>query len=167
MKTLRNAVAIAVAITSILAATVAVAASDAQKSFEQLKGLSGSWEGKASDGKPIQVDYRLTAMGSALMSEIKNMKEDMITMFNLDGDRLLMTHYCGAGNQPRMLAAASPDGKTITFDFLDATNLASPDAAHMHHVVISMLDANHHTEEWTLSDHGKEMKEVFDLWRKK
>ena len=167
MKTLRNAVAIAVATTSILAATVAFAASDAQKSFEQLKGLSGSWEGKASDGKPIQVDYRLTATGSALMSEIKNMKEDMITMFNLDGDRLLMTHYCGAGNQPRMLAAASPDGKTITFNFLDATNLASPDAAHMHHVVISMLDANHHTEEWTLTDHGKEMKEVFDLRRKK
>ena len=46
-----------------LAATVAFAASDAQKSFEQLKGLSGSWEGKASDGKPIQVDYRLTARG--------------------------------------------------------------------------------------------------------
>ncbi len=167
MKALRKAVAILVAVTSILAATVAFAASDAQKSFEQLKGLSGSWEGKASDGKPIEVDYRLTAMGSALMSEIKNMKEDMITMFNLDGERLLMTHYCGAGNQPRMLATASPDGKTITFDFLDATNLASPDAAHMHHVVISMLDTNHHTEEWTLTDHGKEMKEVFDLWRKK
>src|SRR5437879_6452568 len=70
MKTLRNAVALAVVITSILAATVAFAASDAQKSFEQLKGLSGSWEGKTSDGKPIQADYRLTAMGSALMSEI-------------------------------------------------------------------------------------------------
>ena len=101
------------------------------------------------------------------MSEIKNMKEDMITMFNLDGDRLLMTHYCGAATSPACWPAASPDGKTITFDFLDATNLASPDAAHMHHVVISMLDANHHTEEWTLTDHGKEMKEVFDLRRKK
>jgi hypothetical protein len=130
MKTLRNAVAIAVATTSILAATVAFAASDAQKSFEQLKGLSGSWEGKTSDGKPVQVDYRLTAMGSALMSEIKNMKEDMITMFNLDGERLLMTHYCGAEPAPH---GGQPftDGKTVT-DFLDATNLASPDAGHMH-----------------------------------
>jgi len=101
------------------------------------------------------------------MSEIKNVKEDMITMFNLDGNRLLLTHYCAAGNQPRMLATASADGKTITFDFLDATNLSSPDAAHMAHVVISILDTNHHTEEWTFADHGKEMKEVFDLWRKK
>jgi hypothetical protein len=37
----------------------------------------------------------------------------------------------------------------------------------MAHVVISILDTNHHTEEWTFADHGKEMKEVFDLWRKK
>jgi len=155
-----------VAIAVVLTASLAFAASNAQTSFEQLKSLSGSWEGKASSGKPVQVAYRLTASGSALMSEI-NTEEDMITMFNLDGDRLLMTHYCGAGNQPRMLASASPDGKIITFDFLDATNLASPEAGHMHHVVISMLDANHHTEEWQYSDHGKEMKEVFDLWRKK
>ena len=151
---------------TLIAATVAFAASDAQKSFEQLQSLSGSWEGKGSNGQPVQVAYRLTANGSALMSEIQT-KEDMITMFHLDGERLLMTHYCGAGNQPRMLATASPDGKTITFDFLDATNLASPEAGHMHHVVISMLDANHHTEEWNYVDHGKEMKEVFDLWRKK
>lgn len=162
MKALRIATPILV----ILTATTALAASDAQKSFEQLKALSGSWEGKASNGKPVQVSYRVTSMGSALMSEIKS-EDDMITMFNLDGDRLLMTHYCGAGNQPRMRATASPDGKTITFDFLDATNLASPEAGHMHRVVISMLDANHHTEEWNYIDHGKEMKEVFDLWRKK
>ena len=99
------------------------------------------------------------------MSEIKG-KENMITMFHLDGERLLMTHYCGAGNQPRMVASASPDGKTFTFSFLDATNLATPDAPHMNHLVISMPDANHHTEEWVFSDHGKEMKEVFDLRRK-
>jgi len=88
-------------------------------------------------------------------------------MFNLDGDRLLMTHYCAVGNQPRMVAGPSPDGKTFTFSFLDATNLATPDASHMNHLVISRLDANHHTEEWVYNDHGKEMKEVFDLWRKK
>jgi hypothetical protein len=167
MKAQHTAVVMVVVLSSVLASTLAFAASDAQKSFEQLRGLSGSWEGKTSAGQPVKVDYRSTAMGSALMSEIKNVKEDMITMFNVDGDRLLLTHYCAAGNQPRMLATASADGKTITFDFLDATNLASPDAAHMAHVVISMLDTNHHTEEWTFADHGKEMKEVFDLWRKK
>jgi len=162
----RNAFAVVITLTSLLTGTLASAASGAQSSFEQLKSLSGSWEGKASNGDPVQVDFRPTAQGSALMSEIKG-KEDMITMFNLDGERLLMTHYCAAGNQPRMSATASPDGKTITFDFLDATNLTSPEAGHMQHLVISMRDANHHIEEWNFVDHGKQMKEVFDLWRKK
>jgi hypothetical protein len=100
------------------------------------------------------------------MGEIMG-KEDMISMFHLDGDRLLMTHYCGTGNQPRMKASTSPDGKTVTFDFLDATNLASADAGHMHRMVLNMIDADHHTETWSYLDHGKEMNETFDLQRKK
>ena len=102
------------------------------------------------------------------MSEITGHgTEDMITMFYLDGpDKLLLTHYCTIGNQPRMQASLSPDGKTLTFDFMDATNLTSPDAGHMRRVVIAMPNAGHHTEEWSFSDHGKERKEVFDLHRK-
>jgi carbohydrate-selective porin OprB len=80
MKNLRTLAAVVVVLTSTLAGTLAYAASDAQKSFEQLKALSGAWEGKTSNGEPVQVDFRATAMGSALMSEIKG-KEDMITMF--------------------------------------------------------------------------------------
>lgn len=159
-------VRIATTLLLVLVTSAAFAASEAQKSFEELKTLNGSWEGKDPQGQPVQVDYRVTSNGSALMSEIKG-KEDMITMFHMDGERLLMTHYCGIGNQPRMVASASPDGKTITFDFLDATNLASPDAGHMHRVIVSMQNADHHSEEWIYIDHGKEMKEVFDLWRKK
>jgi hypothetical protein len=102
-----------------------------------------------------------------LMSEINGHGEDMISMFNFDGaNRLLLTHYCSVGNQPRMLASASPDGKTITFNFVDATNLGNPHSGHMDHVVIAMLDADHHIEEWNFIDHGKEVKEVFDLKRK-
>jgi len=101
------------------------------------------------------------------MSEILAPNEDMISMFHLDGPkRLLLTHYCAAGNQPRMQASVSPDGKTITFNFVDATNLESPDAGHMQRLVLTVLDDNHHTEEWTFADHGKEHREVFDLRRK-
>jgi hypothetical protein len=162
MKTVR----LATTLMFVLVTSVAFAASAAQKSFEDLKALDGTWEGTVKNGQPVEVDYRVTSNGSALMSEIKG-KEDMISMFHLDGERLLMTHYCSAGNQPRMVASASPDGKTFTFTFLDATNVATPDGAHMHRLVISMPDANHHTEEWVYNDHGKEQKEVFDLWRKK
>jgi hypothetical protein len=157
---------IAITLLFIFVTSAAFAASAAQTSFDELKSLNGTWEGKTSNGQTAQVIYRVTSNGSALMSEIKG-KEDMISMFNLDGDRVVLTHYCSAGNQPRMVASGSPDGKTITFNFLDVTNLAAPDAGHMTRMVLSMPDANHHTEEWIYTDHRKEMKEVFDLWRKK
>ena len=152
----------------LLTAASALAQSDAQKSFTQIKSLAGSWEGKTGEGKPVQVSFREIGGGSAVMSEILGRgHEDMVTMFYLDGpDKLMLTHYCGAGNQPRMKAAVSPDGKTLTFDFVDATNLASLDDGHMNRVVFAVLDPAHHTEEWTFTNHGKEMKEVFDLRRK-
>jgi hypothetical protein len=151
-----------------LATTAALAQSDAQKSFDQLRSLSGTWEGKASNGHALEVSFSEIAGGSAVMSQIHGHgPENMVSMFHLDGpNRLLITHYCSAGNQPRMQASTSPDGRTITFTFVDATNLASPDAGHMQQLVIAMLDANHHTEDWTFVDHGKGMKEFFDLHRK-
>ncbi len=151
----------------LLTATAALAQSTAQKSFDQLKSLTGNWAGKSSEGKTVQVSFRDTAGGSALMSEIQGHGENMVSMIHLDGpNRLLLTHYCGAGNQPRMQASSSADGKTITFDFFDGTNIASPEAGHMQSVVIAMLDPNHHLETWTFADHGQQMKEVFDLQRK-
>jgi hypothetical protein len=161
-KSTRSAAVILIA----LATTVALAQSDAQKAFAQLKSLAGSWEGKSSDGQPLLVSYRETSGGSALMSEIQG-DHSMISLFNLDGsNKLLMTHYCSAGNQPRMQASVSPDGKIITFTYVDATNLATPDAGHMQSMVLTMLDNDHHTEDWTFIDHGKEMKKFFDLRRK-
>jgi hypothetical protein len=148
-----------------LATTSLFAQSDAQKAFAQVKTLDGSWNGKTSEGDTVQVSFRDTAGGSAVMSEIMG-KEDMISMFHLDGDRLLITHYCAIGNQPRMQAAISPDGKTLTFTYVDATNLSAPDAGHMQSVAIVLIDANHHTEEWTFNDHGREHKAFFDLHRK-
>src|SRR5215469_16527929 len=108
--------------------SVALAQSDAQKSFEQLKSLAGTWEG-TFDGKPLYVTLRVISTGNALAHEMTGSQkpnqdpEHPITMFYLEGDRLLLTHYCDAGNRPRMVATASPDGKTVNFDFLDVANL--------------------------------------------
>jgi hypothetical protein len=154
----------------VLVAALCAVAQSPQKSFDAMKSLTGTWTGKNSMGGPIQVSYRTTAGGSAVLGEIQmetqGHSEDMISMIHMDGGRLLLTHYCEAGNQPRMSATASPDGKTITFNFLDATNLSSPDAGHMHRVVFTFVDANHHTEDWQFLDHGKEVVEHFDLQKK-
>jgi len=167
MKSLR----IALPLLLSFAATAAFPQISAQKSFDQLKSLAGSWEGKDSKGRPLSVSFRDTARGSVLMSEIQKKGSDavmisMVSMIHLDGpNRLLLTDYCSGDNQPRMAATTSPDGKTITFDFFDDTN-ATPDSTNARRLIFTIVDANHHTEDWTFAaGPGKEMKEFFELHR--
>src|SRR5271156_5637993 len=122
--------------------TAAFAQSNAQKSFDELKTLAGSWEG-TFDGKPMQVSLRVTSMGNALMHEMSmgGRSDDPITMFYVDGNRLLLTHYCDAGNRPRMTATMSPDGKTVEFNFLDVNNYNPAQGGYMQHAVFTSIDA--------------------------
>lgn len=86
-----------------------------------------------------------------------------MTMFHLDGDRLMLTHYCVAKNQPRLLATSySEDGNTITFTFLDGTNLPTRDRGHMDKAIFRFIDDNHVTSQWTWNENGKEswMEEI-------
>jgi hypothetical protein len=164
MKTRR----LTLALVLLLLSTAALAQSAAQKSFEQLKALAGSWEG-TMEGQPLHVSMRVTSRGNALMHEMKGTGPDNpITMLHLDGDRLMLTHYCDAGNQPRMVATISPDGKTVVFDFFEATNLLSSQHGHMQRVTFTFIDADHHTEKWefAMAD-GKQMGGLLDLKRTK
>jgi hypothetical protein len=102
----------------------------------------------------MQISLRVTSTGNALMHEMKGKgkpddrnDDDPITMFYVDGDRLLLTHFCDAGNRPRMVGKVSPDGKTVEFDFLDVAG--STQHGHMDHAVFTIIDTNHHIEDWT------------------
>jgi hypothetical protein len=160
---------IALCVLFVLIAATTFAQTDSQKSFDKLKTLAGSWDGNF-EGTPLHVSLRVTSMGNTLMHEMTGggRPDDPISMFNLDGGRLLMTHYCDSGNQPRLVGAISPDGKTITFDFIDATNLLSSQMGHMQHVVFNLIDSDHHTELWefAMAD-GKKMGGLLDLKRAK
>lgn len=155
--------------------TMAFAQSEAQKSFDQLKTLAGTWEGQVTtvpphaeiDGKLMQVSLRVTSMGNALMHEMTGAgrPDDPITMLYLDNDRLMLTHYCDAGNRPRMTGKMSPDGKTVEFEFLDV--VGNMQYGHMHHSVFTVLDANHHTEDWTFMQGDKPVRAHLDLQRTK
>ncbi|HEX4603822.1 MAG TPA: hypothetical protein VH724_07500 [Candidatus Angelobacter sp.] len=140
------------------------APSDAEKSFTLLKSLAGTWQGSVTTDPPqpemgngalMEASLRVTSRGNAMVHEMKEAgKPDdparydhPLTMLYLDGDRLLLTHYCDAGNRPRMAARTSPDGKTVEFDFLDVAG--STKYGHMQHAVFTIIDANHHIEEWT------------------
>ena len=177
MKSLRSLIPVVL----MLASTTALAQSDAQKSFDKLKTLAGNWEGpvtvvpamaEMTPDKPLHVSMRVTSRGNALVHEMQEAgtpddptkTDHPVTMFYLDNDRLLLTHYCDAGNRPRMAAKISPDGKTLEFDFLDVAG--DLQYGHMQHAKFTFVDANHHIEEWTFLMPGdKPMHATFDLQR--
>ena len=142
----------------------AIAQSGQQKSFDALKALAGSWEGPVTtnpkmsdmgDMAAVVITMRVTSRGNALVHEMRGAGtaddpahyDHPVTMFYLDGDSLMLRHYCDAGNRPRMTARTSPDGKTVDFDFVDLEG--GTQNGHMQHATFTFVDANHHTEEWT------------------
>ena len=157
--------------------------SDSQKSFDTMKTLAGDWEGPAtlvppqpemSSDKPLHVSLRVTSRGNALVHEMQEAGTTLdatkydhpVTMLYLDGDHLTLVHYCDAGNRPRMVARKSAYGKTVEFDFADLSG--SNDYGHMYHAVFTLIDANHHTEDWTYMMPGdKPLHAHMDLQRTK
>src|SRR5215475_1793397 len=113
---------------------------DAAAAFSHLKSLAGEWEADTQMGK-VHVSYELVAGGTALLERESGDKMPvMLTLFHIDGDRLLLTHYCMAGNQPRMQAKRfDPAIGEIEFQFLDGTNL-TPGAGHMHNARFRLGD---------------------------
>ena len=136
------------------------AQSDARKAFDAMKTFAGSWQGTIM-GITIDVTIRAASSRTAILHEANTSggrpPNHEITMFYLDGDRLLATHYCDAGNQARFEGKLSPDGKTIEFSFLD---VAGPTQGGLvKRLAFTMIDANRHAVEFTfVTPEGKPME---------
>jgi hypothetical protein len=139
----------------------------ANAGFEKLKTLAGEWKGKANGTDDVRVTYRVVAGGSAVEEMLSH--ADMVTMYHVDGENLMLTHYCAAQNQPRMRAAAFKDGDDkLAFSFFDATNMPDQKAAHMHALTLTFRDADRIAQEWTHYNDGKDSgKVVIELERVK
>jgi len=121
------------------------APSEAKKAFAKLKTLAGSWQGKIMN-IPIDFTIRAVSSGTAILHEGNTSKagppKQEITMFYLDGDRLLATHYCDAGNRSNMEGKLSADGKVITLSFLDVVGPTR--GGYLKDMEITMTDADRH-----------------------
>ena len=148
---------------------------DVQGSFQKLQTLVGDWEGAAADGRKAETTFRLVANGSVLMERFRFITEEgdhaseMVTMYHVDGDRLMLTHYCVAKNQPRMEGSwSAEDPSRFVFSFLDATNLESSDEGHMHRAELELVDGDRFKTAWTfMKDGGVAFNEPFEFTRKR
>lgn len=150
-------------IANLLLAAVAVygASSKSERSadaaaFARLKTLAGDWEADTRMGK-AHLNYEVIAGGTALVErETAEKMPAMLTVYHMDGDRLLLTHYCMAGNQPRMQARAfNPESGELQFQFLDAGNLANAGAGHMHNARFRFVDNDQLVTKWEFYENGR------------
>ncbi len=156
---------------------VAPVPSEAQKSFTTMKSLAGEWEGIVTvkdapqmSGALMHASLRVTSRGNVLVHEFQEAGTPLdatkydhpVTMLYMDGDQLTLIHYCDAGNRPRMTGKMSPDGKTVDFEFKD---ISGSTEYHMHHSLFTIIDENHHTEDWTFMMKDKPVHAHFDLHR--
>src|SRR6266704_2851561 len=157
-------------------ATVAFAQSEAHKMAEPKAPAPKSDMPVAAkvDIKPLHVSMRVTSRGNVLVHEFQEAGTPLdpakydhpVTMLYVDADRLTLVHYCDAGNRPRMTGKISPDGKTLEFEFADLSG--SNTYGHMYHAVFTIIDSNHHTEDWTYMMPGdKPVHAHVDLQRTK
>lgn len=167
-------------LTATLVAALAVAlpgaAQDMEKKekkshpgLERLKKLTGTWTTETKETGATTVTYRVTSGGSTVMETLMpGTAHEMVTMYHLDGDELILTHYCALGNQPRMKAQKDSKEGTLDFRCAGGSNVKCPGEAHMHSLAMTFVDADHLRHEWTLMKGGKAEEVVnFELARKK
>jgi hypothetical protein len=142
--------------------------SNAAAAFEKLKSLAGTWDTTAPEGGPATITYTVVSNGTTVMETISHKTEpDMITMYTVDGDHIVLTHYCGLGNQPHMRASVpAGDIKELKFSFVDGGNMKKSDM-HMHALDMKFIDGTHVQETWSLYDKGKLQNDhAFSLTKK-
>lgn len=103
-----------------------------KQAFEYLKKLAGTWEMKGPNGETMKVVFKVTGAGSSLIeTQFPGEPHEMVSVYHMDGNDLLMTHYCAAGNQPTLKYKPGKDANVLFFDFLRGSNM-KPTDMHIH-----------------------------------
>ena len=149
-------------------ATSPVPPAAAAGGFDRLKSLTGSWQAKLPDGKVTHATYEVDAAGTAVVEKLQSEGEQaMVTVYYPDGSQVMLTHYCTLGNHPRMRTAGTANGDSLSFTFVDATNMKGPGDAHMDGLKLTFADADHFSQTWVLKKDGKETPLTFNFERAK
>jgi hypothetical protein len=139
--------------------------------FEKLKSLVGTWTGKAKmhgeKEENMVVTYELTAAGSAIVEKFNpGTPGEMVSVYNVEGGKVRMKHYCSMGNAPVMTLKKATD-KSLNFEMKGVNGISSAKELHMHGLTITWTDKDHIAAEWVSYNKGKaEPCHAFNFTRK-
>jgi hypothetical protein len=154
----------------LLCTTLTFANGNAAAALEKFKSLEGTWTTTDKEGHVRSMTYETVADGSAVLETFQmsdDMSKTMITMYHLNGDELMLTHYCMAKNQPRMKASfISDDLKEMNFEFLDATNLPNPNDGHMYKAHFRFAEPDTIWSEWTFRKNGEDAFSETEIFKR-
>ena len=128
---------------------------DALAAFSRLKALAGEWNVESARGKG-RSEFQVIAGGSVVLERFREPQGgEMLTAYHLDGDKLVLTHYCMAGNEPHMVAekfdAASGE---LDFAFTGGANIGR-ETGHMHDVGFRLDSSDRFEAKWDFVEGGK------------
>lgn len=119
--------------------------------IDSVKGLEGEWTMADESGQQITAAIFSVSSGGSVVREIMfpGQKHEMTNVYHMDGDTMVVTHYCAAGNQPRMRAKAGSDPAVITFEPDSVTNLTSAEQYYMGGLTLTRRDPETLIAKWT------------------
>jgi hypothetical protein len=164
MKTIATfrSLAIALFTTAFLSSAIAAESkpSAASTAFAKLKELAGDWKGESGEeGKKLEVfvQYKVTSNGSVVMETLfPGTPHEMVTVYYLDGDNLVLVHYCAVGNQPRLRLKKSTSD-SLEFDFAGGSNIEVSKDAHMHALKLTFEGKEKITAAWDYFKGGRKV----------
>ena len=118
------------------------AQNNSTRAFATFKSLNGRWAIE-SNGKTLPIEMRYEVGSKEPIVAEQFGKE--LSVFYLDGENLLMTHFCNAGNQPRLRLKEGGQPSVFEFEMFDITNLKDASTSHVQGIVYTVIDGRRMT----------------------
>jgi hypothetical protein len=123
--------------------------------MQLLASLEGEWRLEQEDGSLSEAfsAFKVSSAGS-VVREIMAVGEpqEMTNLYHMDGDTVVCTHYCAAGNQPRMIADGieqTDRGKSLEFKVDSVSNFTKGQDHYMGGLKLVFIDDDTVEQVWT------------------
>ncbi len=131
--------------------------------FESLKAMSGDWR-EVGRPRPFTLRYRTISSGTVVVETwISNNGQETMTVFLMEGERLIATRYSALRSQPTMTLTSATDGD-LRFTFRSGMNMPTGDGPYIHAFSVRR-DGNRMTRTDTFRAYGADETSRWELAR--